>query len=690
MRDAATQVLKGFVKCGVTRVVTRVVTTLVASGVVCTSLVRAQPRPTLDAHAIRQWAELLKAHDARTSSTDAIDSALASHIAPLRAAAARVIGLNRVVSRYNDLHARLLTDADTAVRRDAAFAIGLATDSTGCAALRTALTRNDTGEAAAWAIGELAGSCGTFGDLFAATTSAVARAALLRVAGKWSPFPDSAVASAYVRSRVPDERWAALYAFARSHRSAGARFALSASRDRSAAIREVAARLMTPAVQSGGDTLSVIRQLRVVLRDRASHVRIAAVRSLAGYRAAALPALAAAWSLERDANVRVTMVQAVGGLAPDTAALWAAWWTSDTTHIIRRSLLSSAWQAGAIDALRVASTGSIDAASDFRMRIAMLEGAAAASVDRNAAVILRYRSDPDPRVRAAVVSALGGASDSVKLALAWIALRDSARRDLDVGVRAAALRSMSRSAHANDVAVALDGLTRAASDSDDDARDAALSIIASAWRRDSSAFADTLVQRLVGCAAPNDLLLRRRVAMVTPLAHWRSAPVPTPPSLEVYERVVREFVVPSLAGRPKSLRIMTDRGAVQIVLDGVHAPMTADHLSRLARNGYFRALRFHRVVPAFVVQGGDPRGDGSGGPGFAIRDELNRSRYQRGAVGMALAGPDTGGSQFFLTLAAQPHLDGHYTVFGSVTSGVSVMDVLLQGDAIRTIAALPQ
>jgi cyclophilin family peptidyl-prolyl cis-trans isomerase len=96
-------------------------------------------------------------------------------------------------------------------------------------------------------------------------------------------------------------------------------------------------------------------------------------------------------------------------------------------------------------------------------------------------------------------------------------------------------------------------------------------------------------------------------------------------------------------------------------------------------------MRFHRVVPAFVAQGGDPRGDGSGGPGYAIRDELGRSPYVRGAVGMALSGPDTGGSQFFLTLAAQPHLEGHYAVFGHVAAGFKAMDALVQGDMLRNI-----
>ena len=104
-----------------------------------------------------------------------------------------------------------------------------------------------------------------------------------------------------------------------------------------------------------------------------------------------------------------------------------------------------------------------------------------------------------------------------------------------------------------------------------------------------------------------------------------------------------------------------------------------------AEKGYYRGTRFHRVVPNFVAQDGDPRGDGNGGPGYAIRDELNRRPYERGTVGMALSGPDTGGSQYFLTLSRQPHLDGHYTVFARVLGGDDVLDRIVQGDAILEV-----
>jgi cyclophilin family peptidyl-prolyl cis-trans isomerase/HEAT repeat protein len=131
--------------------------------------------------------------------------------------------------------------------------------------------------------------------------------------------------------------------------------------------------------------------------------------------------------------------------------------------------------------------------------------------------------------------------------------------------------------------------------------------------------------------------------------------------------------------------IETEKGAIEVELDVLDAPLTASNFIRLARKGYFDGLSFHRVVPNFVIQGGDPRGDGDGGPGYTIRDELNQEPYLRGTVGMALAWRDTGGSQFFITHSPQPHLDARYTVFGRVVSGMDVVDAINQWDVIQRI-----
>jgi cyclophilin family peptidyl-prolyl cis-trans isomerase len=130
----------------------------------------------------------------------------------------------------------------------------------------------------------------------------------------------------------------------------------------------------------------------------------------------------------------------------------------------------------------------------------------------------------------------------------------------------------------------------------------------------------------------------------------------------------------------------TDRGTIQIELAVLDAPLTVENFVKLAQKGFFNGLSVHRVVPNFVMQDGDPRGDGEGGPGFSIRDELNERPYLRGAVGMALdPWPDTGGSQYFITHSPQPHLDGKYTVFGRVIAGMDVVDKIQQWDVIRQV-----
>ena len=137
--------------------------------------------------------------------------------------------------------------------------------------------------------------------------------------------------------------------------------------------------------------------------------------------------------------------------------------------------------------------------------------------------------------------------------------------------------------------------------------------------------------------------------------------------------------------RHTEARLRATQPGIEIELSVLDAPQTAQNFITLARKGYFNGLQIHRVVPNFVIQDGDPRGDGSGGPGYTIRDELNDRPFLRGTVGMALSGPDTGGSQFFITQAPAPHLDGGYTVFGWVSKGMDVVDRIQPGDVIEGV-----
>ncbi|WP_104579067.1 peptidylprolyl isomerase [Helicobacter felis] len=135
--------------------------------------------------------------------------------------------------------------------------------------------------------------------------------------------------------------------------------------------------------------------------------------------------------------------------------------------------------------------------------------------------------------------------------------------------------------------------------------------------------------------------------------------------------------------------ILTNKGKIKIRLFGADAPQTVSNFATLAKEGFYNGLSFHRVIAGFVAQGGCPFGTGTGGPDHRIKCEVqnNPHKHKRGALSMAHAGRDTGGSQFFLCFAPQPHLDGEHTVFGQIEDAESlkVLDSLQQGDVMETI-----
>lgn len=148
----------------------------------------------------------------------------------------------------------------------------------------------------------------------------------------------------------------------------------------------------------------------------------------------------------------------------------------------------------------------------------------------------------------------------------------------------------------------------------------------------------------------------------------------------------RVYAVPlDQVSATRGARVHTTRGDFLITLLPDEAPLTVWNFASLADKGYFNGLMVHRVVPDFVVQDGDPRGDGTGGPGYTIPDEIWGGHYREGTVGMALSGPDTGGSQWFVTLSPQPHLDGGYTIFGEVSQGMQVLRAMQPGDRILSV-----
>jgi cyclophilin family peptidyl-prolyl cis-trans isomerase/HEAT repeat protein len=216
----------------------------------------------------------------------------------------------------------------------------------------------------------------------------------------------------------------------------------------------------------------------------------------------------------------------------------------------------------------------------------------------------------------------------------------------------------------------------------DEMNDAALAILEALAKQRSAAADDAIRSAL---ESP-DYLLRLRAA--TLLQNNRSQLSPSDRIQTVAVRFRPDDYRRALArtGRRVTAVVSTDKGAFTIELLPDDAPLNVDNFVELARRRFFDRVAFHRAVPNFVIQGGDPRGDGNGGPGYQIRCEINEVPYERGAVGMALSGKDTGGSQWFVTHSPQPHLDGGYTVFGRVVAGMDVVDRIARGDRILAVA----
>lgn len=140
-------------------------------------------------------------------------------------------------------------------------------------------------------------------------------------------------------------------------------------------------------------------------------------------------------------------------------------------------------------------------------------------------------------------------------------------------------------------------------------------------------------------------------------------------------------------GKKYEAKIETNKGVIELELYPQQAPKTVNNFVFLAREGFYDGVSFHRVIDNFVIQGGDPTGTGSGGPGYTFEDEVKENPliHERGSISMANAGPNTNGSQFFIAHSPQPHLNGKHTVFGKVINGLDVVDSIREGDKMEHV-----
>jgi cyclophilin family peptidyl-prolyl cis-trans isomerase/HEAT repeat protein len=640
-------------------------------------------------------APLLRLEDRRDYDPAVFQAAFASPSAPMRRRAALAAGRIRDRRSIVPLGA-LLSDGDTSVAATAAFALGQIGDTAAVPLLvpladpaRIATTPTVVGEAA-YALGKIRHPQAraalerllTDAPREGAGVREAVGMALLAIWRQGRPTPVDAI-TPWLRSADPEIRWRAAYALARrgEPRATAALFPFVSDAD--PLVRSFAARGLTgPMADSSGvgRTAAQDALVRIVANDAAYEPRINALRSLGTFPGArtlaVLSAVAAIPRNEHESIAALESIQRLGRDAASSATLLAEIAQSNARPVfVRQTALAALMDVDSTRAAEVARA--VETSPEWRLRSAAVRALAEAEGPGNNR-LMTFLADPDPRIGAAAIEqALTAAGDSVRpvrpLLMAGLAHRD-------VIVRTNALSGLAKLADPATLPAILEAYQRAQTDTLNDAALAAVDAVAAIEKKQPG----TAARFLARFPRSGDYLVRQRVQAAwsdTLTGAWGAPlPIETNRSAADYERMA--------AMERRGIRratIVTTRGDIQLALFAGDAPQTVHSFLTLATNGFFDGQEWPRVVPNFVIQGGDPRGDTSGGPGYVIRDELNRNLYLRGTLGMALSGPDTGGSQWFVTHSPQPHLDATYTVFGRVVRGMEVAERLLPGDRIIRI-----
>lgn len=632
---------------------------------------------------------LLELEDRRAFDASTLESAARSNDPALRARGA--IALGRIGdARGRPLLVLLLSDRDPDVQRSAAFGSQVLGDPTLTAELIPLLASRDASVvgAAARAIGFLARGDGQDALVAAvdATASPEPRATILRSLWRFAAPATEQAALRFASDPDARVRFAAIYAIGRKPLESSLRALTAALADSDADIAAYAARALgvlakkesleplLAALDSAKPPLvtNALVALEAVLEKNAGTAtrkeRIARVLSLAG---------------DANPNIAVPALTLARQFAGADRDVFRRLWSIATTGTGRRrqvALLSVVAVLRESDTVRPALENAARS-PEAPLRAAAAEALGYLPFAKAGTLRSKLASDPDPLVRGAVLAGLRTAEAVTQNR----ALVQAAANDADAGVRASAVEALTRTGDPSVIPLLSETLSKSAGMREPDV---AIAIIAAAEKLRSESGARQLVEAAYRHPDP----VVARLARKSLLQNFRADPATFPaPEFKPARSAAHYVSLLAEAKKPWVATVETPRGAFRIRLAGAAAPITVMNFVTLAERGFFNGVPIHRVVPNFVIQDGDPTGTGNGGPGYEIRDELNSIEYSEGTVGMALSGPDTGGSQWFVTHAPQPHLDGIYTVFGQVVAGQDVVERIEQGDRITriSVAELP-
>lgn len=623
------------------------------------------PAPTVDIQRIE---------DQRIEGSAELIDALGSGSSEQRARAALAMGRIQSPS-YSAALATAVSDTDPVVRRASLFALGqlglargVTPPADAVAAVRVALADGDAElvALAVEALGKLSpeGAEAKLVEELSSPSPAVRAAAalgLFRVrfapvwrgqveqAPEWSEGARAALRTALADSEVAVRR-GAVHAFSR-YGDEGSVAELGARLD------DVDEWVRLWAVRALGRSGAPAAALAPAFVDASPRVRAEAV--LAANRLEAGAEVPLALAMDDSFHVRTAAATALGPRT-DASSLGALEGLSADPSVTVRSAAVAALTRrlgeGMLERLET-----LAADEDWRVRSTAAHAAGSLG-EAGRPIVLALFEDADTRVRTAALEALGemgGAQDAIAAALGAG----------DLAVRGTAVQLVPGAAFDDAAALLDDAYASSSGDAWTEVREGVVDALAEVEG------GEPVLRRIAAEDAAPSVRARARTALEG-LGVELPAPADTPPAPEPSPYLGVTFE------RDPLVAVETTRGELRIRVYAAAAPIHAAHFVDLVEKGFYDGLIWHRVVPNFVVQGGDPRGDGWGSGDVTLRDEIHPGAFERGSVGMPKAGKDTGGCQLFITHLPTPHLDGNYTIFGQVEDGLDVIDALEVGDRI--------